>query len=149
MERMMSPGPDPVLALPSVGMTPSEKSVVRSLIAVAWADGQVESGELGVIEGMLCGFDASEAEEQEMLAYARTPRSLKDIPVDTLSLEERELLLTNAALLTLADRTRTVEEVDVLQRLGALLGFASDQAGSLVEQASLGLEASSSPPRAR
>ncbi len=142
-------GPSPLLALRSAGMTPSEKSVVRSLIAVAWADGQVESGELGVIEGMLCGFDATEVEEQEMLEYARTPRSLGDIPVDSLSLEERELLLTNAALLTLADRTRTVEEVEVLRQLGALLGFVAEQSTSLVEQASLGLEASSSPPRAR
>jgi uncharacterized tellurite resistance protein B-like protein len=131
-------------------MTPAEKSVVKSLIAVAWADGQVHSGELGVIEGLLCGFDASEAEELEMLEYARTPRALHtDIPVGDLSLEERELLLTNAALLTLADRTRSAGEVSVLHQLGDLLGFASEEAEDLINQASDGLEASSSPPQAR
>jgi uncharacterized membrane protein YebE (DUF533 family) len=128
-------------------MTPGERSVVRSLIAVAWADGQVESGELGVIEGLLCGFDASDEEEQEMLEFARTPRTLeKDIQADALDVEERELLLTNAALLTLADRKRSIEEVEVLHTLGRLLGFSDDEAADLVEQASNGLEASSRPP---
>lgn len=130
-------------------MTPGEKSVVRSLIAVAWADGQVESGELGVIEGLLCGFDASDGEEQEMLDYARSPRGLNDIPVATLSPEERELLLTNAALLTLADRRRTPDEVAVLDQLGALLGFDKYFVADLIEQASAGLQASSTPPAAR
>lgn len=130
-------------------MTPSEKSVVRSLIAVAWADGQVATGELGVIEGLLCGFDASDGEEQEMLEYARSPRSLQDIPVQTLNRDERELLLTNAALLTLADRRRTADEVRVLEQLGELLGFDPPLVTDLIAQASAGLHASSAPPAAR
>jgi uncharacterized membrane protein YebE (DUF533 family) len=130
-------------------MTPSEKSVVKSLIAVAWADGQLASGELGVIEGLLCGFNASEAEEREILEYARTPRSLEaDVPVSELSTEERELLLTNAALLTLSDRTRTAEEVVVLRRLGGLLGFGTDEAYRLVKQATDGYIATTPPPAA-
>lgn len=128
-------------------MTPSEKCVVRSLIAVAWADGQIASGELGVIEGMLCGFDATTEEEQEMLEFARTPRSLpEDVPVGELSREERELLLTNAALLTLSDRVRTPSEVAVLGQLGELLGFSAVETAELVEQACAGLAASSHPP---
>lgn len=128
-------------------MTPGERTVVRSLIAVAWADGQVQSGELGVIEGLLCGFDASDEEEREMLDYARTPRTLEqDIAVSELDEQERELLLTNAALLTLADRTRSIEDVLVLRSLGQLLGFSEREAAELLEQASNGLEASSRPP---
>ena len=48
-------------------MTPGEKNVLKSLVAVAWADGKLEGGETGVIEGLLCGFDAS---EQAALAVA-------------------------------------------------------------------------------
>ena len=63
-------------------MTPSEKNIVRSLVAVAWADGQLADGESSVIEGLLTGFDATEAEEKEILDYARTERTLeKDIPL--------------------------------------------------------------------
>ncbi len=130
-------------------MTPSEKSVVKSLIAVAWADGQLASGELGVIEGLLCGFDATDSEEQEILDYARTPRTLEaDVPVAEFSTEERELLLTNAALLTLSDRNRSPEEVVVLRRLGGLLGFADDEAARLVKQATDGYIATTPPPAA-
>ena len=41
-------------------MTPGEKNIVKSLVAVAWADGKVEKPEANVIEGLLAGFDASE-----------------------------------------------------------------------------------------
>jgi hypothetical protein len=88
-------------------MTPSEKNIVRSLVAVAWVDGKLESGESSVIEGLLSGFDASEAEEREILEYAKTRRTLEnDIPLADLSPGDRELLLSNAALLTHADGIR-------------------------------------------
>ena len=106
-------------------MTPSEKNIVRSLVAVAWADGQVAQGETSVIEGLLTGFDATEAEEKEVLEYARTPRSLeKDIPLAELSREDRELLLANAALLTHADGEQSGDETEVLDALAKLLGFS-------------------------
>jgi tellurite resistance protein len=105
-------------------MTPGEKNILRSLVAVAWADGRLESGESSVIEGLLTGFDASEAEEQEILEYARTRRTLEDdIPVAALSREERELLLANAALLTHADGEQSTVETELLARLGEILGF--------------------------
>ena len=37
-------------------MTPSEKNIVKCLVALAWADGKVRAPESGVIEGLLCGF---------------------------------------------------------------------------------------------
>src|SRR5690606_5729261 len=77
-------------------MTPAERNIVKSLIAVAWADGQMEESEASVVEGLLVGFDASDEEEREMLQWAKTPRSLdKDIPLDELDEEDRELLLAN------------------------------------------------------
>ena len=114
-------------------MTPSEKNIVRSLVAVAWADGQLASGESSVIEGLLTGFDASEAEEQEILEYARTPRTLeKDIPLAELSRDDRELLLANAGLLTHADGEQSLEEMDVIVKLVELLGFSDDEAHEIL-----------------
>ena len=57
-------------------MTPGEKNIVKCLVAVAWADGKVAAPESGVIEGLLCGFDASEDEEKELLDYAKHKRTL-------------------------------------------------------------------------
>jgi tellurite resistance protein len=115
-------------------MTPGEKNVLKSLVAVAWADGQLADGEFGVIEGLLAGFDASEEEEDEILAYAKKPRTLeKDIPLAELDDEDKELLLSNAALLTQADGERSQDEQEILDELIELLGFSKEQADEIVE----------------
>jgi uncharacterized membrane protein YebE (DUF533 family) len=120
-------------------MTPSEKNIVKSLIAVAWADGKVAAGEYGVIEGMLSGFDASDAEERELLDYASTPRTLRDdIPLGELSREDRELLFTNAALVTVIDGERHTIERDTLSELATLLEFTRDEALSLLSESTDG-----------
>lgn len=121
-------------------MTESEKNVLRSLVAVAWADGQIAEGETGVIDGLLSGFDASEEEEAEILAYARIPRTLEaDIPVAVLSREDRELLLSNAALLTHADGEQSDEERQLLDRLARILKLDPEDARAIISSASDGI----------
>ena len=120
-------------------MTPGEKNIVKSLIAVAWADGQMEASEARVVEGMLVGFDATPAEEKELLEYAKTPRSLdKDIPLDGLETEDREILLSNAALLSLADGTQTADEAKVLSQLVKVLNLGADESQKIIGEAKAG-----------
>ncbi|HEX3594340.1 MAG TPA: hypothetical protein VHU80_04540 [Polyangiaceae bacterium] len=114
-------------------MTPGEKNVLRSLVAVAWADGRLADGETGVIDGLLAGFDATDTEEAEILEYARTPRTLeRDIPIGDLDEEHRELLLSNAALLVQIDGVQTEGERTILQRLIELLGFDPAEANAII-----------------
>lgn len=114
-------------------MTPSEKNIVKSLVAVAWADGKVAAPEAGVIEGMLCGFDASEEEEKEILQYAKQKRTLADdAPIKELSREDRELLLANAALLTHADGEQSDAERALLDKLIAMLEFSAEDAEQIL-----------------
>jgi tellurite resistance protein len=106
------------------------------LIAVAWADGRIEESETSVVEGMLAGFDASEAEEAELVEYAKTPRTLdRDIPLAELDQEERELLLSNAALLTLADGKRSLEEARALSHLVKVLGLGPEESRRIISEA--------------
>jgi tellurite resistance protein len=120
-------------------MTPAERNIVKSLIAVAWADGQMESSESSVVEGLLVGFDASEEEEKELLEWAKTPRSLdKDLPVEELTEEDRELLLANAALLTMADGKQTPDETKALGQLIAILKMDVDNAKTIIAGAADG-----------
>jgi uncharacterized tellurite resistance protein B-like protein len=115
-------------------MTPGEKNIVKCLVAVAWADGKVAAPESGVIEGLLCGFDASEDEEREILDYAKHKRTLSgDAPLKELSQEERELLLANAALLTHADGEQSDSEKELLNKLVSLLDFDEDEAGQIMD----------------
>ncbi len=115
-------------------MTPSEKNILKSLVAVAWADGKVEAPEENVIEGLLAGFDASEEEEREIFEYAKTRRTLsEDIPLEALSEDDRELLLANAALLTHADGEQSPDEKQLLDRLIAMLEIEEADAASILE----------------
>ena len=115
-------------------MTPGEKNIVKCLVAVAWADGKVAAPESGVIEGLLCGFDASEDEEREILDYAKQKRTLSaDAPLKELSQEDRELLLANAALLTHADGEQSDSEKELLNKLVALLEFDEESAGEILD----------------
>ncbi|MEO8904782.1 MAG: TerB family tellurite resistance protein [Polyangiaceae bacterium] len=114
-------------------MTPGEKNIVKCLVAVAWADGKVAAPESGVIEGLLCGFDASEEEEREVLDYAKRKRTLsEDAPLKALSQDERELLLANAALLTHADGEQTDAEKELLNKLVTMLEFDEECAGEIL-----------------
>ena len=116
-------------------MTPSERNIVKSLIAVAWADGKLEAPESGVIEGMLSGFDASAEEEKELLEYGSTRRGLEDIPLAELGKDDRELLLANAALLTHADGEQSESERATLDALVKILGFTPEDAKRIIDSA--------------
>lgn len=121
-------------------MTPAERNIVKSLIAVAWADGQMEKAEASVVEGLLVGFDATEEEEKELLEWAKTPRHLdKDIPIEELTEEDRELLLANAALLTLADGKQTADETRALGQLVAILKIDAAEAKTIIAGAADGV----------
>jgi uncharacterized membrane protein YebE (DUF533 family) len=115
-------------------VSPAEKNILKSLVAVAWADGRMESAETSVIEGLLSGFAATDEEEQEILENAETRRTLEeDIPVGDLSDEDRELLFANAALLVQADGKETLSERRVLIQLGLLLGLEQAVVNDIVE----------------
>ena len=64
-------------------MTPSEKNIVRSLVAVAWADGTVKEPEVGMIDSLLWAFGASEEDEAEIKEFAKKKRTIKvDVPLE-------------------------------------------------------------------
>ncbi len=114
-------------------MTPKEKTILKSLVAVAWADGTVKEPERGMIEGLLWAFGASEQDEKEVVEYAKKKRTLEeDIPVAELDRADKELLLAHAALLTHADGKQTKAEEKVLDKLTELLGFAREDAKPIV-----------------
>jgi uncharacterized membrane protein YebE (DUF533 family) len=113
-------------------MTSKEKAIVQALIAVAWADGAVGGPEEGVVEGLLAGFDASDEEESAVLTWAKTPRTLADVNISGLEQDDRELLLSNAALLVSADGNETREERAVLEKLADILRLDAEEAREIV-----------------
>lgn len=117
-------------------MTPSEMNILKSLVAVAWADGKLDAPEESMIDGLVWAFDASQAEERELVEYAKHKRTLaQDVPLDELGPTDRELLLAHAALLTHADGAQTQPEKKALAALVKLLGFSKDEAKAIIAEA--------------
>ncbi|HVJ15453.1 MAG TPA: TerB family tellurite resistance protein [Polyangiaceae bacterium] len=117
-------------------MTPSEKNIVKSLVAVAWADGTVKEPEAGMIDSLLWAFGASEEDESEVKEFAKKKRTIKeDVPLDALDAKDRELLLSHAALLTHADGKQTKAEEKLLKDLADHLGITGAALKPIVEHA--------------
>lgn len=118
-------------------MTPVEKIVAKSLVAVAWADGELTEPEMGMIDSLLWAFGASEAEEADIREFAKKKRTIKgDIVARALDREGRELLFAHAALLTHADGEQTAAEAKLLTSLAEHLEFSDAETKALVASAS-------------
>ena len=117
-------------------MTPVEKTILKSLVAVAWADGALAEPESGMIDSLLWAFGASEAEEQEIREFAKKKRTVKgDVIAKALDPQSREILLAHAALLTHADGKQTPAEAKLLKNLAEHLEFSDDDTKRIVEHA--------------
>lgn len=117
-------------------MTPSEKNIVKSLVAVAWADGTVKEAEVGMIDSLLWAFGASDEDEAEVREYAKKKRTIKDdVPLDQLTGGDRELLLAHAALLTHADGKQTKAEEKLLKDLAEHLGIGAADMKRIADEA--------------
>ena len=72
-------------------------AILKSLCAVAWADGHVADDEREVIEALLQAFGASETEAQLIRDYVSEPKTLDDIPLTDLSGDDRRVRLWKRA----------------------------------------------------
>ena len=114
-------------------MTPSEMTIFKSLIAVAWADGTLDEPEQS-IEIQAASWDAEE--EQELAEFAKSKRTLKkDVPAGELDDDDKALLLAHAALLTHADGQQTPDEKRVLTALVKHLGYTNADAKPIISEA--------------
>jgi uncharacterized tellurite resistance protein B-like protein len=122
-------------------MTPEEKTIVQALVAVAWVDGEMQEPESGVIDGLLAAFDASPEETAEVFEFAKTPRTLRDLDVSNLSVDDRDTLLRNAALLVCSDGVETDAEVRLVGQLAKILEVSADDAQEVVRSVRGGVNA--------
>ncbi|MGK3960327.1 TerB family tellurite resistance protein [Sorangium sp. So ce118] len=84
-------------------MQEQSMAIVKSLVSVAWADGEFHDAEREMVEGLIAAFEANEEQATEIRAYAAERRTLEDVPLDELGGEDRRALLQHAVLLTFVD----------------------------------------------
>jgi tellurite resistance protein len=121
-------------------MTPEEKTTVHALVAVAWADGEMQAPEAGVIDGLLAAFDASPEETEEIQEFARTPRTLRDVDVSNLSADDKDTLLRNAALIICSDGVETDKERRLVGQLAKILDVSAQDAREVVRSVRGGVQ---------
>lgn len=109
--------------------------MLKSLVAVAWADGRFAEEEREMLDALLNGFDASETEANELREYAKTPRSIDDIPLNELSEDDKKLLLNHAVVLTFIDGHQSDDEKVLIDRLVKKLSIWADEADSIITSA--------------
>jgi tellurite resistance protein len=112
-----------------------QEAMIKSLVAVAWADGRVEAEEHEVIEALLSAFDVAGKDAEAIREYAKTPRAIADVPVSDLSAADRRALLQHAVILTYIDCHQSDEEKQVLSELVKKVRGPEDEAKSILAAA--------------
>ena len=116
-------------------MKTNQDAMLRSLVAIAWADGHFASEEGEVIEAMISTFGLSDEDAARVRVYAKTKRTLADVPVAELEEEERRTLLQHAVILSYIDGGQSEQELDIIDELVDRLGIPEKEADALIASA--------------
>ena len=116
-------------------MHEQDMAILKSLVAVAWADGQFAAEEREHLDALISAFGASESEAESVRAWAATPRTLADIPLTDLSRDDRRTLLNHAVVLTHIDGVQSDAEKALIANLRGFLRIEDDEATRIIESA--------------
>jgi tellurite resistance protein len=116
-------------------MHSQDMAIVKSLVSVAWADGTFADKEKEMIDALLEAFQASAEQAKEVQEYAKTRKTLDDLPWDELSPDDCRVLLQHAVLLTFVDGEQGEDEKKFVHSLCEKLGLPEKEASNLVELA--------------
>jgi hypothetical protein len=116
-------------------MTNRDKDLIRALTCVMWADGHPAQVERAFVEELLAAYDPTDEERRELDDWFAAEGRLDELPLDRLTVEDRELLLTNAAILTHLDDVQLPSERAILVKLGKLLDFSDEKVERILETA--------------
>ena len=114
-------------------MQEHQEAMVKSLVAVAWADGRMDGEETEVIEALLSTFEIQGDDADAIRAFAQEPRGLDDVPLTDLSASDRRLLLQHAVILTFIDGDQSEKERTILDDLVQRLRIPEAEAKVLLE----------------
>jgi tellurite resistance protein len=107
-------------------------AIVKSLVSVAWADGNFADEEREMVEALIAAFDATEDEAKEIRTFAAEKKTIEDVPVTDLSTDDRRVLLQHAVLLAYVDGEQHAAEKSYIETLCKKLRIPDDEAKSLI-----------------
>jgi tellurite resistance protein len=131
---------------PPPSISPSQMTLLRVVAAMAWADGNLAEEEVEVMLDSFSGLFAADAPQKEELRRELRDYLMQNIPLEELipklqTIEERELVLRlgyaviNSSARTPDEDLVNDEEAKAYQRLVDLLGFAPETVKRVEEEA--------------
>lgn len=109
-----------------MSMTDQDFTLLKTLVALAWADGSLAEGELEWIEKVMDQLQVPADQRQEMLKAAPPLPSEGDLQDALPEGEDRETFLRFLLSVSLEDGETSLEELDLLKDLSHKLGVSGD-----------------------
>jgi uncharacterized tellurite resistance protein B-like protein len=110
----------------SMSMTDQDFTLLKTLVALAWADGSLAEGELEWIEKVMDQLQVPTDQRQEMLKGAPPLPSENELQQALPEGEDRETFLRFLLSVSLEDGETSIEELDLLKDLSHKLGVSGD-----------------------
>ena len=114
-------------------MHEEDLSIIKALVPMAWADGVYAEREREMVEALLDAYNASDADKENVRAYAAERKSIDDIELQDLSADDRRVVLQHAVLLSYVDGTQADEEASFLVELAKRLKIADEEAKAVID----------------
>ena len=118
-----------------VPMHEENMAILKSLVSVAWADGDFADREKEMLDALLEAFEATDEEAEALKEYAREPKTVDDIPITELSYDDRRIFLQHAVFLSHVDGSFSAEERSFIDKVTEKLRIPDDEAQELIELA--------------
>lgn len=117
-------------------LTNRQKDLVRTLACVMWADGNASPEERRLVEQVIDELGPNTQERVELDAWLSADCStLDDVRLEALSLDEKQVLLTHAVVLTMADDVQLPSEKALLTRIIERLALPAEIVQTILEDA--------------
>ena len=116
-------------------MTPMTEKMIKTLVAVAWADGRVADEEREIIETLIDLNDLEEKDAQKIRTWAEKHRDLHELKFDGLEDVDKTMILQQAVFVTYVDGEQSDKERELLHDLNQRLGIEPERGADIIRTA--------------
>jgi uncharacterized tellurite resistance protein B-like protein len=109
------------------------EKTIKTLIAVAWADGRVGDDEKEVIDTLVEAYAVPGDDAVRIREWAANRKTLQELDYEGFEDVDRILLLQQAVFVTYIDGVQTDKELEILRDLARRLGIENSRATELIK----------------
>lgn len=92
-------------------------AIIKGLIAVAWADGNLNLRELEILNEYVVQFGLTKREINSVYTFIANPPVLEDLPEIITDIDDRLFLISQAYVMACADESLSFQEINVINQL--------------------------------